>query len=112
MKKIFILLCTIFILSGCGKSGPPKDMDSDTYTIGVRALAVCESYEKGVIDKNEYYEKINDLLKQAQAISNDDMNATLRNLDVTNALLNIILDLNANKVPTESVKALRKAMSP
>ena len=81
MKRFGIIFICIILASAfvaCG-SVIPQGMDKKTYEIGKNALEVAENYDKGLISKDEAYERINTMANRLEKLNLDDATAQRKN---------------------------------
>ncbi len=109
MKKKMLLVAALLLampLNGCA-SGPPKGMAQQTYDLGNRFLDIYESYEKGVLTEDEFYEKYQEVIKEELTFNSEDLTEQISSINVGNDMNSFNLNFLAGKDTSEDIQSLR-----
>lgn len=112
MKRLFLLMVLVLLLTGCGK---PKFMSQKMYDLGKEALEVCEQYLDDDISLKTGYKRMSEIASDAEdaffSLEGDDL---VKYYDhdsaVRDAISQLLTDFRTGDDIKKDTKVLEKAL--
>ena len=111
MKRIvtalIVVLTICVMLSGCSKSGKPKDMDEETYEAGKRAVEIVQDFLDAKITVQEAYDKLGIIHDRLDGLEFDGKNQSIaksKNLSIEAKITSLSVFLLNHKISNGSLK--------
>lgn len=110
-KTVFLVAIMAACLVAC--SGKPKDMDDNTYNLGVKALEIMDAYNNADMEEDEAYEQLQAIYDRVHGreYSDDEFSQELQNGLVETAILSYQITMSANGDIVEKADNLREILN-